>query len=114
MCFVTLEKRKCIINIFTRFFSLQIHVATCLLPKNANRVDNCPEADNIAKWRNASLRLNCSEYSGYYRIETIKEKRLYHCLPSIFLNETIEFCGPIAAIERGLKSPFLYSKTYIK
>ena len=27
---------------------------------------------------------------------------LYHCLPSIFLNETIEFCGPNAAIEKGL------------
>nr|XP_022308755.1 uncharacterized protein LOC111114647 isoform X2 [Crassostrea virginica] len=26
---------------------------------------------------------------------------LYHCLPSIFLNETIEFCGPNAAIETG-------------
>lgn len=83
-------------------FVLQIHIATCPLPDTTYRVDSCPEANNITAWKKASLRLNCSEYSETYNEEVIVGKKLYHCLSSSFLNETIEFCGPNAAIEKGL------------
>ena len=63
---------------------------------------SCPEANNITAWKKASLRLNCSEYSETYSEEVIIGKKLYYCLSSSFLNETIEFCGPNAAIEKGL------------
>lgn len=77
-------------------------MGTCTLSKTAYRVDSCPEANNLTAWKKASLRLNCSEYSEHYSIDAIKGKMLYHCLSSSFLNETIEFCGPNAAIEKGL------------
>ncbi|XP_078320637.1 uncharacterized protein LOC111111582 isoform X2 [Crassostrea virginica] len=82
-------------------FLCMIHIATGSLPKTAYRVDACPEANNITAWKEASLRLNCSEYSETYSEEVIIGKKLYYCLASNFLNETIEFCGPNAAIERG-------------
>lgn len=72
------------------------------MPDTTYRVDSCPEANNITAWKKASLRLNCSEYSETYSEEVIVGKKLYHCLSSSFLNETIEFCGPNAAIEKGL------------
>nr|XP_022305084.1 uncharacterized protein LOC111112077 [Crassostrea virginica]XP_022305085.1 uncharacterized protein LOC111112077 [Crassostrea virginica] len=65
------------------------------------RVYECPAANNLTAWKKASIRFNCSEYSEHYTRDVIKRKMLYHCLPSIFLNETIEFCGPNAAIEKG-------------
>lgn len=63
------------------------------LPGNARRVDSCPEAHNITAWKEASIRLNCSD--------DIRKKALYHCLPSSYLNETIEFCASNAAIDEG-------------
>nr|XP_022306072.1 uncharacterized protein LOC111112665 isoform X3 [Crassostrea virginica] len=79
-------------------FLCMIHVTTGSV---FQRVHECPAANNLIAWKKASLRFNCSEYSEHYTINVIRRKMLYHCLPSIFLNETIEFCGPNAAIERG-------------
>lgn len=72
------------------------------LSKTAHRVDHCPEANNLSAWKKASIRINCSEYSEHYSLKIIKKRLLYHCLPSTFLNETIEFCGPNTAIEKGM------------
>ncbi|XP_078320386.1 uncharacterized protein LOC111116379 [Crassostrea virginica] len=82
-------------------FLCMIHIATGSLSKTAYRVYACPEANNITAWKEASLRLNCSEFSENYSVDVLKGKKLYHCLPSNYLNETIEFCGPNAAIEKG-------------
>ena len=85
-----------------KHFVLQIQITTGPLSKTARRIASCPEANNLTAWKRASLRLNCSEYSEHYTIDVVERKMLYHCLPSSFLNETIEFCGPIAAIQKGL------------
>lgn len=76
---------------------LQVRFAEGFLPKGARPVDSCPEANNITAWIEASKKLGCSDYS----LKSIKNKKLYHCLPSSFLNETIEFCALNAAIPRG-------------
>lgn len=76
---------------------LMVLVAEGFLPKSAHRVDFCPEANNITAWIKASIRLGCSDYTS----KSIKNKKLYHCLPSSFLNETIEFCALSIAIPRG-------------
>lgn len=113
LCIVSLCNIAMKLGVFPKFFVflkflqgkdfvLQIHIATCPLPDTTYRVDSCPEANNITAWKKASLRLNCSEYSETYSEEVIKGKKLYHCLASNFLNETIEFCGPNTAIEKGL------------
>nr|XP_034323366.1 uncharacterized protein LOC105322773 isoform X2 [Crassostrea gigas] len=58
------------------------------LPKYVFIVKSCPHPNNIIEWENASYRLNClhpptSTYMG----------NAYHCLPTSFSNETVEFCG---------------------
>uniref|UniRef100_K1QQ01 Uncharacterized protein n=1 Tax=Magallana gigas TaxID=29159 RepID=K1QQ01_MAGGI len=75
----------------TRTFLSSIPASAGTLPGNARRVDSCPEAHNITAWKEASIRLNCSD--------DIRKKALYHCLPSSYLNETIEFCASNAAID---------------
>ena len=92
-------------NVIPKKNCLQLHIATASL---CRRGDALPAANNLTAWKKASLRLNCSEYSEHYTEEVIKGKRLYHCLTSIFLNETIEFCGQNAAMEIGL-----FSQIYI-
>lgn len=76
---------------------LMIRISEGVLPKTAHRVESCPEANNITAWKEASAKLNCSDYSS----KSIKNKLLYHCLPSSFLNETVEFCALSAAIPKG-------------
>ncbi|XP_056021827.1 uncharacterized protein LOC125650423 isoform X2 [Ostrea edulis] len=76
---------------------ITLHITEAYLPGNARRVNSCPEPNNLTAWKIAARKLNCSEY-----IEAnIQKGNLYHCLPSNFLNETIEFCGGSAAIDKG-------------
>lgn len=74
-------------------FYLQIPISAGTLPENAHRVNSCPEAKNKTAWEEASKRLKCQEKS--------RKKMLYHCLPSTYLNETIEFCGKLTAVSEG-------------
>lgn len=69
------------------------------LPKGANRVDSCPKPYDKEAWKNASIELGCSEHIS--SSNDIRTKTYYHCLASAYINETIEFCAKVAAIERG-------------
>jgi hypothetical protein len=60
---------------------------------------------NISDWNKASDRLQCS-----HRIESdspAEQQHVYHCLPSNFLNETVEFCGKNVPIEEGALMSFI-------
>lgn len=70
-----------------------IPISAGILPENAHRVNSCPEAKNKTAWEEASKRLKCEEKS--------RKNMLYHCLPSTYLNETIEFCGKLTAVSEG-------------
>lgn len=77
-----------------------------VLPKWVHRVEFCPNLDNISEWIEASKKLNCVHdlFSG----DPKEQGNVYHCLPSSFLNETVEFCGRNNPVEAGNVSPFLF------
>lgn len=58
------------------------------LPKWVFRVDSCPLPNNISKWQDASRRLHC-----LHDLNATDMGNTYHCLPSGYLNESVEFCG---------------------
>lgn len=72
---------------------LMIPILVGTLPDNAYRIFSCPVAKNKTAWKEASKRLKCEENP--------RKKMLYHCLPSTYLNETIEFCGKLSAVSPG-------------
>lgn len=72
---------------------LMIPILVGTLPDNAYRIFSCPVAKNETAWKEASKRLKCEENP--------RKKMLYHCLPSTYLNETIEFCGKLSAVSPG-------------
>lgn len=67
-----------------------IPISAGTLPDKVHRVFSCPVAKNKTAWKEASKRLKCEEDSH--------KNMLYHCLPSTYLNETIEFCGKLSAV----------------
>ena len=69
------------------------------LPRWAHRVDSCPDPGNISEWVEASHRLNC--YHDLTSNDPYEQAAVYHCLPSSFLNETVEFCGKNVPIAPG-------------
>nr|XP_022334764.1 uncharacterized protein LOC111131490 isoform X2 [Crassostrea virginica] len=69
------------------------------LPRWVHRVDSCPDPDNISQWIEASNRLNC--YHDLTSNDPYEQAAVYHCLPSSFLNETVEFCGKNVPIVPG-------------
>lgn len=83
------------------FAFLQLFV-TCKsggLPQWVYRVDSCPDSNNISQWIAASKRLNC--YNNLISNDPNEQVRVYHCVPSSFLNETVEFCGRSIPISPG-------------
>lgn len=72
------------------------------LPSFVFRTSNCPKPGNISEWNKASDRLGCPN-----RIESKSPKEqqnVYHCIPSNYLNETVEFCGKNVPIQGGMSS----------
>ncbi|XP_034325407.2 uncharacterized protein [Magallana gigas] len=69
------------------------------LPQWVYRVDSCPDSNNISQWISASKRLNC--YNDLTSNDPNEQKRVYHCVPTSFLNETVEFCGRSIPIAPG-------------
>ena len=69
------------------------------LPKWIHRVDFCPNPGNISNWIEASKKLNC--YHHLFSDDPKNQEKVYHCLPSSFLNETVEFCGRNVPVEAG-------------
>lgn len=68
------------------------------LPKWVHRVDSCPDPTNISQWIHASKLLNCPHDPSTPEDNL---ERVYHCMPSSFLNETVEFCGRNVPIDEG-------------
>lgn len=88
-------------KLFVLFFMIRVVDGT--LPRGAERVESCPEANNITAWIEASKRFGCSDYTSKISNNT----KVYHCIASSYLNETIEFCEKIAAIPEG-KCMFIF------
>ncbi|XP_062566168.1 uncharacterized protein LOC134228526 [Saccostrea cucullata] len=55
------------------------------LPNFVKRVSTCPMPKNFSEWKRAASRLGCDNFEN--------APYVYHCMPSSFLNETVEFCG---------------------
>lgn len=73
---------------------------SAVLPKWVYRVDSsCPNPSNFSQWIEASKRLNC--YHNLTSTKPNEQAMVYHCLPSSFLNETVEFCGRNVPISPG-------------
>lgn len=73
---------------------------SAVLPKWVYRVDSsCPNPRNFSQWIEASKRLNC--YHNLTSTKRNEQAMVYHCLPSSFLNETVEFCGRNVPISPG-------------
>lgn len=71
-----------------------------VLPKWVYRVDSCPDPSNFSQWIDASKRLNC-----FHELESRnanEQAMVYQCMPSSFLNETVEFCGKSVPIAPGI------------
>lgn len=71
----------------------RIHVR---LPKYVFIAKSCPHPNNINKWEKASHRLHC-----LHSPTSTDMGNAYHCLPTSFLNETVEFCGEGISVPPG-------------
>lgn len=79
---------------------LQVQGSHAFLPKFVYRVSKCPDPNNITEWEEASRKLVCLHP---IRGGSSKQlSRVYHCLPSIFLNESVEYCGFSGAVTKGI------------
>lgn len=67
------------------------------LPQWVHRVDSCPDTSDISYWIRASDKLNC--YNNLTSDDPNEQKRVYQCMQSSFLNETVEFCSVSVSIE---------------
>lgn len=84
------------------FQIILIHWTQCngaSLPKWVHRRDSCPDPTNISQWTQASESLNCLH--DLSSTDRDKQESVYQCMPSSFLNETVEFCGRNVPIEPG-------------
>nr|XP_034324500.1 uncharacterized protein LOC105344449 isoform X5 [Crassostrea gigas]XP_034324501.1 uncharacterized protein LOC105344449 isoform X5 [Crassostrea gigas]XP_034324502.1 uncharacterized protein LOC105344449 isoform X5 [Crassostrea gigas] len=80
-------------------FHLVMIYHSASLPQWVYRVDSCPDPKNISQWIEASKKLNC--YHNLTSNNPTEQERIYHCLPSSFLNETLEFCSRSVLINSG-------------
>ncbi|XP_062618258.1 uncharacterized protein LOC134279855 isoform X2 [Saccostrea cucullata] len=71
----------------------------CEKPVWVHRVNKCPHYNNLTAWIEASKRLNC--FHDLRSADPKEQTRVYHCIPSVFLNETVEFCGRNEPIQAG-------------
>nr|XP_034326955.1 uncharacterized protein LOC105349046 isoform X4 [Crassostrea gigas] len=82
---------------------------SAVLPKWVYRVDSCPDPKDIYQWINASKALNC--HHDLMSKDPKEQELVYHCLPSIYLNETVEFCGRSVPIAPGFCPIYNYGST---
>ncbi|XP_056021834.1 uncharacterized protein LOC125649301 isoform X2 [Ostrea edulis] len=69
------------------------------LPKWVHRVNKCPPSNNLSAWMDASDKLNCLH--SLTSLDPKEQKMVYHCIPSVFLNESVEFCGRNEPMQAG-------------
>ncbi|XP_062598269.1 uncharacterized protein LOC134259692 [Saccostrea cucullata] len=79
-------------------FLLIINSITCK-PKWIHEVEFCPMANNLSDWLRASDSLRCIH--NLTSKSPTEQSHVYHCLPSSFLNESVEFCGVSVPVEKG-------------
>lgn len=72
------------------------------LPQWVHRRPFCPNPTDINKWIEASKELNC--YHNLTSNGPTKQERVYHCLPTSSLSETVEFCSRSILIRQGIIS----------
>ena len=78
------------------------HCIFAALPDWVKRVDECPDPKNIDQWIEGSKRIGCK--NNLTSINPNEQKDVYHCLPSSYLNETVEFCGRSSPVAPGILS----------
>ena len=78
---------------------------SAVLPQWVHRVASCPDSGNISQWMEASRKLYCQNKLS--SDDPYQQGHQYHCLPSSFLNETVEFCGRSVPIGPGMLSACL-------
>nr|XP_022300817.1 uncharacterized protein LOC111109020 [Crassostrea virginica] len=79
---------------------------SAVLPKWVHRVASCPDSGNISQWMEASRKLYCQNKLS--SDDPYQQGHQYHCLPSSFLNETVEFCGRSVPIGPGSCAVYSY------
>lgn len=79
-----------------------------VLPQWVYRVDSCPDPSNFSQWIDASKRLNCFHMLDSH--DPLEQAMVYHCLPSSFLNETVEFCGRNVPVDTG--TVYMYNNCF--
>lgn len=62
-------------------------------------MDSCPDPEDIDQWINTSKALNC--HHDLMSTDPNEQASVYHCMPSIYLNETVEFCGKSVPVAPG-------------
>ncbi|XP_065944842.1 uncharacterized protein [Magallana gigas] len=70
-----------------------------VLPQWVYRKNFCPDPYNISMWITASKRINC--FHKLTSVNSNEQAMVYHCMPSSFLNETVEFCGRNVPVAPG-------------
>lgn len=83
-----------------------MHCHAVELPMWVYKRPICPNSTDLSKWIEASKGLNC--YNNLTSNDPSQQQRVYHCLPTSSLNETVEFCGPSILIKQGY-CPVYYS-----
>lgn len=96
--------RKCVVFLIQFVSIYQKHSQETPLPKYVFRVNNCPDPYNSSEWTRASTRLNCLDSLNSDEIGNV-----YHCLASVFLNETVEFCGRSIYVTAGYCPVYNYT-----
>lgn len=66
------------------------------LPQYVFKADFCPNTNDSSQWKDASHRLHC-----LHDLDSTDAGNVYHCLPTSFLNETVEFCGEARTVPPG-------------
>uniref|UniRef100_A0A8W8HX70 Uncharacterized protein n=1 Tax=Magallana gigas TaxID=29159 RepID=A0A8W8HX70_MAGGI len=84
---------------------------SAVLPQWVYRVPSCPNPRNYSQWIEASKRLNC--YNRLDSTDVTEQAKVYHCLPSTFLNETVEFCGTNVPVSPGNCPIFNYRQQQV-
>lgn len=102
------------IRIQLAFQCILIFMAQCssaILPQWVHRVESCPDSNKFSEWVEASKRLNC--FHNLISTAASEQAKVYHCLPSSYLNETVEFCGKSVPIAPGHCPIYNYNQDQI-
>ncbi|XP_062575763.1 uncharacterized protein LOC134237640 [Saccostrea cucullata] len=85
--------------LFILLFFILISLSKLRLPDGFYRVPSCPTPNNLTAWKERSAALNCTD--DLENKDPKKLTNIYNCMPSNYLNETVEFCGRMTAIREG-------------